>query len=142
MQDQQQNTLGQIEPREDTAVSQAGEDPHGPGGGIVEQGFECRNSGPRLGIIDESLARQSRSQLRRQAFAGSGLGQVGRALVGSLGVGEPVRGLPDPGPDDLEQGVDRRPVASLGPDDQVSETVGGIHAPDYGDTVAAAVTEK
>src|SRR5439155_23481175 len=27
MQDQQQNTLGQIEPREDTAVSQAGEDP-------------------------------------------------------------------------------------------------------------------
>ena len=30
MQDQQQNTLGQIEPREDTAVSQAGEDPTQP----------------------------------------------------------------------------------------------------------------
>ena len=36
------------------------------------------------------------------------LGQVGGALVGPLGVGETVRGLPEPGPDHLEQRLDRR----------------------------------
>ena len=44
----------------------------GPEGGIVEQGFECRNSGPRLGIIDESLARLSKitglKQIRKVQF--------------------------------------------------------------------------
>ena len=59
------------------------------------------------------------------------LGQVGRALVGPLGVGEAVRGLPEPGPYGLEQRLDRRTIALLCTDDQVVETVGVVHVPHY-----------
>jgi hypothetical protein len=76
-----------------------------------------------LGIAGFSLSRALELAERLPGPQPGSLSQVGRTLVGPTGVGEAPCRLPEPGPDDLKQGVDRRAVTLLGPDEQVSETV-------------------
>ena len=82
-----------------------------------------------LGIAGLRLSRPLELAERLPSPQPGSLSQVSRTLVRPLGVGETSCRLPEPGSDGLKQCVYRYAVALLGPDEQISETLGWIHSP-------------